>query len=130
MKKILYSLVAVSFLSLSAHSTGINEIMNTSVHFEVLAPQVTTTDIFNYLKTNLNLTSAQQPTVQQAVTDAGTEFTKLNKSSDTGLTKDAKTTVFNEFIKKITSGSLLSSAQSTKLTSLAPNLQTMFSQLK
>ena len=130
MKKILYSLVAVSVLSVSANA---NDIAGTNkvVPSTVLVPQVSTTDIFNYLKTNLNLTSAQQPAVQSAVNETGGKFSELFKTSSPGIKKEAEKAILDEFTKKLGgTGGILTSAQSTKLTSLVPNLQTMFSQLK
>jgi len=130
MKKILYSLVAVSVLSVSANATDIAT-TNNMVPSAVLAPQVTTTDIFNYLKSNLGLTTAQQPTVQSAVNEAGGKFSELFKTTSPGIKKDVEKAILDEFTKKLGgAGGILTSAQSTKLTSLLPNLQTMFSQLK
>ncbi len=128
MKKIIYTLLSVALITISSEvnsSTAPNDIQ-----LEIVTPQVSTTDIFNYLNTNLGLSATQKPTVKTAVDQAGAEVAKLNSDATKSATEvaTAKTSIVNALIKKLSSG-ILTSAQSKKLSGLTSTLTTMFSQL-
>jgi len=129
MKKATYTLLAAILL------TTTMEVNSATLKFsdvdKIQSSQISTTDIFNYLNTNLGLSATQKPAVKTAVDEAGAEVTKLNASATKSATEiaTAKTNIVNELIKKL-SGGILSSAQSTKLSGLSSQLTSMFSQLK
>jgi hypothetical protein len=130
MKKIVYTLLSVAFISVSAQVNSSPSIV-TGIQLEIASPQMTTTDIFNYLNTNLGLSATQKPTVKTAVDQASAEVTKLNADATKSATEvaAAKTNIVNALIKKLSSG-ILTGAQSTKLSGLTSTLTSMFSQLK
>jgi len=129
MKKLTYTLLAAILLTTTL------EVNSTTLKFsgvdKIQSVQISTTDIFNYLNTNLGLSATQKPAVKTAVDEAGAEVTKLNASTTKSATEiaTAKTNIVNGLIKKL-SGGILSSAQSTKLSGLSSQLTSMFSQLK
>lgn len=129
MKKISYTLLSIALFTFTAQSNDVR--INKQPTLEILAPEMSTTDIFNYLNTNLGLTAAQKPAVKTAVDEAGSEITKLNASTTKSASEiaTAKTSIVNGLIKKL-SGGILSSAQSAKLSGLSSQLSSMFSQLK
>ncbi|WP_018342540.1 hypothetical protein [Cytophaga aurantiaca] len=128
MKKVIYSLLTVALFTFT---TETNSASLSSYPSGIVATQMSTTEIFNYLNTNLGLTSTQKPVVKKAVDEAGTETTKLNADSTKSAdeVKTAKTSIVNGLVKKLSSG-ILSDAQSKKLTGLTGQLTTMFAQLK
>jgi hypothetical protein len=128
MKKVIYTLLTIALF------TSTHEITSASLSeqpTEFVSTQMSATEIFNYLNTNLGLTATQKPVVKTAVDEAAVETTKLNAdtSKSTQEVTTAKTSIVNTLVKKISSG-LLSEAQSKKLTSLTGTLTTMFAQLK
>ena len=126
MKKVTYALLTAMALivSLKVNSTGLN-----IVPYSVVSPETTTTDILNYLTTNLGLSATQKPAVKTAVDEAGSEFLKLKSSTKSAAEiTSAKTSIVNGLIKKLSSG-VLNSTQSTKLSSLSGELTSLFSKL-
>ncbi|MBC7450317.1 MAG: hypothetical protein H7259_02395 [Cytophagales bacterium] len=126
MKKVMYTLMAFSMIAVSAPAVNADE--QTNYPSYVLSPQMSTTDIFNYVKSNLGLTPAQEPEVKTAVDETGGQFANLSKTASSTVTKEAEKKLMTEFTKKISS--LLTGAQSTKLTGISSTLLGMFSQLK
>lgn len=130
MKKIIYTLLSIA-LVLSTTSAVPNSNNKVNIETEVVSPQMSTTEIFNYLNTNLGLSATQKPVVQKAVDEAGAETTKVN--ADTSKTaaeaSTAKTGIVNNLVKKLSSGAL-NAIQTKKLSGLTGQLTTMFSQLK
>lgn len=126
MKKVTYALLAALVLiSLEVNSTSLND----SAPYSVISSETTTTDILNYLTTNLGLSATQKPAVKTAVDEAGNEFLKLKSSTkSTAEIASAKTSIVNALIKKLSS-SVLNSTQSTKLSSLSGELTSLFSKL-
>lgn len=129
MKKTTYTILFIALFTFTAQSNDVR--INKQPTLEILAPSMSTTDIFNYLNTNLGLTSAQKPAVKTAVDEAGSEVTKLNASTTKSASEiaTAKTSIVNGLIKKL-SGGILSGTQSSKLSGLTSQLTSMFSQLK
>ena len=130
MKNIIYTLFSIAFV-LGTSSAVPNTTNKVNIQTEVVSPQISTTDIFNYLNTNLGLTTTQKPVVKKAIDEAGLETTKLNVDSSKSAAEitTLKTSIVNTLIKKLSSG-ILSGVQSNKLTGLAGTLTTMFAQLK
>lgn len=128
MKKITYTLIACALFTFGSQNNG--ALAENQSNMVVLSPQISTTDIFNYLNTNLGLSATQKPTVKSAVEEAGAEVTKLNTSTLPATEiAAAKTNIVNALVKKL-SGGILSSTQATKLSGLTSKLTSMFSQLK
>lgn len=129
MKKITYTLLSIAFITVSAEVNSYT--VPLGIQSEITSPQISTTDIFTYLNTNLGLSATQKPTVKKMVDEAGAEIIKLQADA----TKSAadvtttKTSIVNALIKKLSSG-ILTSAQSAKLSGLTSQLTAMFSQLK
>lgn len=130
MKKIMYTLLSIA-LVLSTSSAVPNVKAHIQIQAEVVSPQMSTTEIFNYLNTNLGLSATQKPVVQKAVDEAGAETKKVNADTTKSATEatTAKTGIVNTLIKKLSSG-VLNAAQTKKLSGLTGQLTTMFSQLK
>jgi hypothetical protein len=128
MKKIIYSLLTIALFS---SSYEINSATLKNQPAEIAAAQMSTTDIFNYLNTNLGLSTTQKAVVKKAVDEAGAETTKLNTQTSKSAAEvtTAKTSIVNALVKKLSSG-ILTEAQSKKLAGLTSTLTTMFSQLK
>jgi|GEM_PF-1756258 len=132
MKKVTYTLLTIALFTVTS------SINSAPVHvhptFKVVSPQVTVTDIYDFLSKNLGLTTTQKPAVKTAVDEAGAEITKLNASSTSSSTTAstevaaAKTSIVNNLVKKLSG--MLNSSQSSKLSTLTGELTTMFSQLK
>ncbi len=77
MKKVTYALLtAMALISLEVNSTSLN-----SAPYSIVSTETTTTDILNYLTTNLGLSATQKPAVKTAVDEAGSEFLKLKSST-------------------------------------------------
>lgn len=125
MKKVTYALLtAMALISLEVNSTSLN-----SAPYSIVSTETTTTDILNYLTTNLGLSATQKPAVKTAVDEAGSEFLKLKSSTKSAAeVTSAKTSIVNGLIKKLSSG-VLNSTQSTKLSSLSGELTSLFSKL-
>lgn len=125
--------IAVVFMTLSifATTTEVNSATSICNPVELMQPQTSVTDIYNFLVQSLGLSTTQKPVVKKLVDEAGVLTTKLN--SDTSMTEaeksTAKTGIVNDLIKKLGDG-VLKSAQKTKLGGLATQLTTMFSALK
>ncbi|HSY60668.1 MAG TPA: hypothetical protein VK796_02280 [Cytophaga sp.] len=128
MKKVIYTLLTIALFT-STHE--INSASLSDQPTEFVSTQMSATEIYNYLNTNLGLTATQKPVVKTAVDEAAVETTKLNAdtSKSTQEVTTAKTSIVNTLLKKLSSG-VLSEAQSKKLTSLTGTLTTMFAQLK
>jgi hypothetical protein len=128
MKKIIYPLLTIALFT---SSYKINSATLENQPTEIVSTQMSSTDIFNYLNTNLGLTTTQKPVVKKAVDEAGAETTKLNADSSKSAEeiKIAKASIVNTLVKKLSS-SVLSEAQSKKLSGLTGTLTTMFAQLK
>lgn len=129
MKKMIYTLLTVAFVTASYE---INSAPLNNQPTELVSTQMSTTEIFNYLNTNLGLTTAQKPVVKKAIDEAGTETTKLNTDASKSATeiKTAKASIVNTLISKLSSGGILNAAQSKKLAGLTSQLTAMFAQLK
>lgn len=130
MKKIIYSLLSIA-LVLSTTSFVPCYKNNATIKTEVASPQMSTTEIFNYLNTNLGLSAAQKPVVQKAVDEAGAETAKLNAdaSKTAAQVSAGKTSIVNNLVKKL-SGGVLNAIQTKKLSGLTSQLTAMFAQLK
>lgn len=128
MKKIAIALMTLSVLTIS---TVVNSATETKMPIELVQPNTTITDIYNFLDKSLALTATQKPAVKKLVDEAGVQTTKLNAdATKTDAEKaTAKTNIVNNLIKQLGNG-ILKSTQTTKLGSIANQLVVMFSQLK
>jgi hypothetical protein len=130
MKKVIYTLLTIALFTSTQDITSAS-LSNQPTAFA--STQMSTTEIFNYLSTNLGLTATQKPIVKKAVDEAAIETTKLNADSTSTKSatevQTAKTSIVNTLVKKLSSG-ILTEAQSKKLTGLTGTLTTMFAQLK
>lgn len=130
MKKIIYTLFSIAIVLVTSSAVP-NATFKVNIQTEVVSPQMSTTEIFDYLNTNLGLTSTQKSVVKKAVDETGVETTKLNADSSKSAAEvtTAKTSLVNILVKKLSSG-VLSEVQSKKLAGLTGTLTTMFAQLK
>ena len=130
MKKIIYTLFSIAIVLVTSSAVP-NATFKVNIQTEVVSPQMSTTEIFDYLNTNLGLTSTQKSVVKKVVDETGVETTKLNADSSKSAAEvtTAKTSLVNILVKKLSSG-VLSEVQSKKLAGLTGTLTTMFAQLK
>jgi len=131
MKKIIYALSTLGLVLTISSAVPNHGISNVNIKSNLISPQVSATDIYNLLNTNLGLTTTQKPVVKKAVDEAAAETTKLNleTSKSAAEVSTAKTSIVNSLIKKLSSG-ILTSAQSTKLAGMTSTLTKMFGELK
>jgi hypothetical protein len=125
--------IAVAFMTLSvlAVTTEVNSSTLICNPVELMQPQTSVLDIYNYLETNLGLSMTQKPEVKKLVDEAGALTTKLNTDTSKSSSEiaTAKTGIVNALIKEL-STKVLKGTQVSKLTGITTQLTSMFSALK
>lgn len=131
MKKIIYALLTLALVLTISSAVPNHGSSNENVKAKLISPQVSVTDIYNLLNTNLGLTTTQKPVVKKVIDEAAAETTKLNAETSISAAEVsiAKSSIVNSLIKKLSSD-ILTSAQSTKLAGLSSTLTKMFGELK